>query len=257
MDVETNFHDARLACFSAVIFITGLMACSVYIKNWWTKKTAPFWDGDLAPELSIRWLWLFFAFVWLVLHYIWISYLLPFVAIVIAILAISSKGNLPLSFWNLQSGKIGDYFIKATKVFFAMLIPLYFATILYRLFLMQLDFPITTQPAIDQLLEAKQKGREYWFYIEAFMVAPLWEEVLFRGFLYPVLKSKWGKWSAILATSVLFAGMHAHIPTLFPLFLFGIVLALIYERYGSLGYAIMLHAIFNVVSSIFIVFVRG
>lgn len=92
--------------------------------------------------------------------------------------------------------------------------------------------------------------RSPWDWVLLFMqtavVAPLVEETLFRGVLYPALREKWGQWRGIVLTSTIFAILHPNMPAGFlPLFVLGGGMALLYERNRSLLPAMVLHAINN------------
>jgi uncharacterized protein len=77
------------------------------------------------------------------------------------------------------------------------------------------------------------------------VVAPVAEELFFRGMLYPVLRRRWGPGWAIFLNAALFALVH-FIPLLLPgLFYIGLVLAWVRERSGSVIPCIILHAIQN------------
>jgi uncharacterized protein len=79
------------------------------------------------------------------------------------------------------------------------------------------------------------------------VIAPAVEELLFRGLLYGYLRSRRGRAFALLISSAVFAALHL-IPALMPsLFLFGLVLAVVYERYGSLYPCVVLHALNNAI----------
>jgi membrane protease YdiL (CAAX protease family) len=79
----------------------------------------------------------------------------------------------------------------------------------------------------------------------AVVAAPLCEEIVFRGYLYPVAKRFSGQWVAALSSSLLFACAHGSLSALLPLFLFGIVLVYIYEKTGSLWAPVAVHFCFN------------
>lgn len=83
----------------------------------------------------------------------------------------------------------------------------------------------------------------------AVVIAPLLEEMLFRGFVQTTLRSfiniRNSAWAAIAISSVFFASMHAdpgHWPALFVL---GVCLGYSYEKSGSLLRPIFIHAFFN------------
>lgn len=80
------------------------------------------------------------------------------------------------------------------------------------------------------------------------VVAPIGEEVFFRGFFFRALANWRGIWPAALITGIVFGGIHAGgspVGFLVPLGVFGVVLCLLYARTKSLYPAIVLHAINN------------
>lgn len=79
----------------------------------------------------------------------------------------------------------------------------------------------------------------------AVIVAPICEELVFRGYLYPVAKRFAGPWISALFTALVFSATHGSMAALLPLFLFGLVLAAIYEATGSLWAPISIHFLFN------------
>ena len=64
--------------------------------------------------------------------------------------------------------------------------------------------------------------------LSAIIFAPLIEEVIFRGYLYPVIKRFSHPIFSCVITSLLFAGIHSNLEGLMPLFLLAIVLAIFY-----------------------------
>lgn len=81
--------------------------------------------------------------------------------------------------------------------------------------------------------------------IVAVIIAPLTEEVIFRGFLYGVVKRFTDRWFSTFFTALFFAAVHQHVGGLFPLFVLAIGLAIAYEATGCLLVPIFMHAIFN------------
>lgn len=80
----------------------------------------------------------------------------------------------------------------------------------------------------------------------AVVVAPLTEEVAYRGVLYPALRERWGVTPAIVLSSAVFALLHSNVVWLgLPILLLGILLARLFERTGSLWPPIAAHALFN------------
>lgn len=86
----------------------------------------------------------------------------------------------------------------------------------------------------------------------AIIMAPIGEEVCFRGFVYNILRQRAGVWAATLATGVLFGAVHASLVQFLPLAFFGIVQCIIYERCKTLWVPMAVHAVFNSLSVLFI-----
>lgn len=86
------------------------------------------------------------------------------------------------------------------------------------------------------------------FILLAVVGAPLYEEILFRGLLFPYIAQRAGTAPAILLVSLLFALLHFHLASFVPLGLLSAVLCFTYWRTGSLWPGIGMHAIFNAVS---------
>ncbi len=114
------------------------------------------------------------------------------------------------------------------------------------LFLCQLvGYPITMQPGVELFFRSNSPYYLANLIVLVVIAAPLTEELLFRGFLYPLLKRHFSTSFAILFSALLFSAMHQHLPTAIPLFALGAAFAIAYEYTGSLPLCMGLHAIFN------------
>ncbi|CAN5747741.1 hypothetical protein BH09VER1_BH09VER1_11630 [soil metagenome] len=81
--------------------------------------------------------------------------------------------------------------------------------------------------------------------VTAVIVAPISEEIIFRGYVYGVVRHYAGRWCGLLFSAVFFAAIHGHVPSLIPLFLLAVCLQLAYEYSGSLWTTMLMHAGFN------------
>ena len=95
------------------------------------------------------------------------------------------------------------------------------------------------------------------------LIAPLIEELLFRGFLQSYIRRFFTPYAAIAISSACFALFHfspfqglANIPILGSIFILGCFLGFLYERQGSLFSPFCLHAIFNIFSVAGIYFLK-
>ncbi len=112
-----------------------------------------------------------------------------------------------------------------------------------------LGIKVTMQDAVQTIAE-EPSWLSYCYIITAVFIAPVIEEIMFRGILFPYLVKRGGLKGGIVAVSVAFAAIHFHIPSLLPLFLLSVVLCLAYWRFGSLWVSIGIHALFNGVTAL-------
>jgi membrane protease YdiL (CAAX protease family) len=88
------------------------------------------------------------------------------------------------------------------------------------------------------------------FAVTAILIAPLFEETFFRGFLFQGFTRSWGPIAGALLSAGIFALAHQQLSVFVPLFVLGLLLAWLFYRSGSLWTNIALHASFNAVSVI-------
>lgn len=93
-------------------------------------------------------------------------------------------------------------------------------------------------------------------YIMAFatlvVIAPIAEEILFRGYLYGKLKKYVPVWIAVLATSLLFGFVHGEWNLAFDTFALSVVLCSLREITGSIWASILLHMLKNGIAFYFL-----
>ena len=114
--------------------------------------------------------------------------------------------------------------------------------------LMSKFFPETSQTPIEKLLSSAKSL--YLFALFGIVVAPIFEEIIFRGFLFNVFEELANSKAAIPATASLFAMLHAfqlygNWGAVFMIFAVGCVLAGIRERSGSLIPGLIVHTAYN------------
>ncbi len=130
-------------------------------------------------------------------------------------------------------------------------------TIIYIKLCTLVGIKITPQPVIELFTQTDST----WFLALlvgfAVIVAPIFEETVFRGFAYPALKKRWGTWPAMLVVSAVFAAVHLHAPSFGPLFALGLGLVLGYEMTGSLLTPITMHALFNAGEVAMLLYIRA
>lgn len=104
-------------------------------------------------------------------------------------------------------------------------------------------------PMLESLLTSDALSATLMFATSAIVVAPIVEEILYRGLLQTALLSAMPgrRWTVITLAAAAFALQHMGMPphTLPGLFILGLFLGWLYERTGSLLAPIVLHMGFN------------
>jgi len=107
------------------------------------------------------------------------------------------------------------------------------------------DFQMQKHEQLNSITAYQQLPLRIIVVIATVIIAPVFEEMLFRGLFQTMLRSFLQKpWLSILISSALFASIHqmGHWPALFAL---AICLGYAYEKSGSLLRPIFIHALFN------------
>ncbi|ARV61960.1 abortive phage infection protein [Nostocales cyanobacterium HT-58-2] len=102
-----------------------------------------------------------------------------------------------------------------------------------------------SNPLLQLALESQDTVALGIFFSTAAIAAPIFEELLFRGFLLPSLTRYLPVWGSILASSFLFAAAHLSLSEILPLFALGIVLGIVYTRSRNLLAPMLLHSLWN------------
>jgi uncharacterized protein len=101
------------------------------------------------------------------------------------------------------------------------------------------------QPIVDVFMKEKETSILWMSAVFAAIFGPVAEEIFFRGFMYPVVREKWGITAGIIGTSVIFSLLHAHIVGFLPIMALGVLLAYLYEKTGSLIVPMAVHMAHN------------
>jgi len=83
------------------------------------------------------------------------------------------------------------------------------------------------------------------FFVMAAIAAPIFEEILFRGFLLPSLTRYLPMSGAIAASALIFAIAHLSLAEILPLTVLGMILGFVYVRSQNLLASIMIHSLWN------------
>ena len=106
----------------------------------------------------------------------------------------------------------------------------------------------TSQEAVEMVARASAPPELALQALSVVVFAPVCEELLFRGVLYPSLRDLGHRRMAIAASSLLFAAIHGSLALMLPLTVLAVVLVWLYEKTGSIIAPILMHAAFNAVN---------
>ena len=102
-----------------------------------------------------------------------------------------------------------------------------------------------TQAAVQSLLSSDSLLLFTVHSLLIIIVAPITEEIFFRGFIYLYCKNKVGVYWGIIISGLVFGLAHFNLWIFLPTFIGGIVLAWIYEKTNSLYPAMIAHGTWN------------
>ncbi len=109
-------------------------------------------------------------------------------------------------------------------------------------------FPPVAESPLDKLLTTTSSL--VVFVIFGIVVAPLLEEIIFRGFIYTLLADVYSPGVAVPVTAILFAGLHlsqlrGNWPAVLLILVVGYVLTVVRQRSDSLVPSVIMHTAYN------------
>ena len=147
------------------------------------------------------------------------------------------KLSFGLSIKNLK------YVIWTPLIYLITIILLLFVGLLNQYLLTNFfDIEIKPQEILEKFKELENSFEISIFIIGSAVVAPIYEELLFRGIIFPKLIQKTNFAIALLLSSLIFAVLHFHLSALLPLFVLSIILSITYLYTSTIWASISLHA---------------
>ncbi|XP_072998992.1 uncharacterized protein [Typha latifolia] len=99
--------------------------------------------------------------------------------------------------------------------------------------------------SVEQSIVARDPVAMALYAVVVSVCAPVWEEIVFRGFLLPSLTRYMPLWSAIMVSAVAFALAHFNAQRLLPLVFLGVVMGAVFARSRNLLASMLLHSLWN------------
>jgi len=110
------------------------------------------------------------------------------------------------------------------------------------------------QEIVDSFNSSETISQRVTIIILAVVAAPVFEELIFRFFIYGALRRYFGITVGLVLNSFVFAAAHSHLPSALPLFVLASCFTLAYEWSGSILVSMSMHALFNASQLIFLAF---
>jgi membrane protease YdiL (CAAX protease family) len=110
------------------------------------------------------------------------------------------------------------------------------------------------QEIVDFFNSSETIAQRVTIIILAVVAAPIFEELIFRFFIYGALRRYFGITVGLILNSFVFAAAHSHLPSALPLFVLAGCFTLAYEWSGSILVSMSMHALFNASQLIFLAF---
>lgn len=120
--------------------------------------------------------------------------------------------------------------------------------VIYSLVMLKLGINTenSAHPVVPLLASTKERMNIVYVFVLAVIIAPLIEEIMFRGAFYSWLRTRFSAGFSILFSSFIFAAVHPQGAIgVLPLTFIGILLAILREWRGSLVAPMIAHACFN------------
>lgn len=114
----------------------------------------------------------------------------------------------------------------------------------------------TTSPALTNVFGPEQGGLVLAV-LMVVLVAPVIEEMVFRGVVRGALEARWGMWVAITVSAAFFAAYHFNAWLAVPTFVLGMATGWLASTREGLWPAIWLHALFNAVPVVMAFWLAG
>ncbi|MGB0992643.1 MAG: lysostaphin resistance A-like protein [Akkermansiaceae bacterium] len=87
--------------------------------------------------------------------------------------------------------------------------------------------------------------------VSGVILAPICEEIVFRGFLYNAIKNRLGTHAGVWLSAIVFGAIHFYgVQDLIAVGMFGVVMGYLYHLTGSLWPCILCHALFNLIITV-------
>ena len=229
-----EFTPLKLDLLDMVLLISGgFVVLGEVFSPLLSITIVDFFSKDLPPEISQS-LKIFFGYIFMAIP--------PLLIVFNQIKSIDKKFIFKKDYFQFNFKPISKGLLDGIRGWI-MIIPIVLLTSLV------MNYFIENQMGSNPLLEIVLNNNNYFAFLILFitttLLAPLFEEIIFRGVLLPILSRDFGKIIGIVFSSFIFALAHLSFSEFPPLFILGVGLACTRLISGRLISSVVMHSLWN------------
>jgi len=239
-----------IVAIAGAVLTLGLIINFLIIKKLLTGKVPV---PRMIRELTLRpWnmssaLLILFIFSVSIIHIRLVA--LRLIPLFIVILVMKSRNLSLKSAFGVRWKRTGRNIAQAICFYIACLPHVVLAGLLTAVTVLALGYELEAQPIVNVFLG---NDLNVWqitaLCFTGIVLAPILEELFFRGVIMPAFCRKLGFAQGLIIVSILFSAMHLHAQSFLPLFVLSLALGISYAATGSLVTPIVMHMLFNGIS---------
>jgi len=130
-------------------------------------------------------------------------------------------------------------------VFCIVIVATQAVSIIWNWLLDRFGVPSGEQDLVQLFRDEHSPARLLVMVLIAVVIAPMWEEIIFRGALFGYLRTRLPRVLAFMLPALAFAIVHLNARVFVPLFVLALIHSKAYEHTGRIGVTIVSHALFN------------
>ncbi len=153
-----------------------------------------------------------------------------------------------VSAFGIRPHRLGRDIALGALLYLAAMPVLWLSAFLYQLLLRYAGYPVTFQSVALTLSGPQPFWMRVYLLFLGIGLAPLIEELLFRGIALPLCARRWGLARGVIAVALVFSMIHLHTPSVVPLFVIAVAFSLAYVYSQSVVVPVVMHSLFNAVN---------
>ncbi len=126
-------------------------------------------------------------------------------------------------------------------------------TIVWPALLEQLGHTAKPQEVVELFTAADSTAQLLMMMLFATIIAPITEELIFRFGIFRYLRGRVPRSVVFILPALMFAAAHQSLSAGLPLFVFGLIQAVAYERTGRIAVPMIAHGLFNLHTALFLI----